>query len=52
MKLKHGQWTNWSHGDYGLNSPNGAQIIKEVLAENNIPAASVNQRPPEPNEGA
>lgn len=31
--------------DYGLASPNGGQIIKEFLAENNIPAACINQRP-------
>ena len=37
---------NWSKlaRDYGLNSPNGGQIIKEFLEENNIPAASICDR--------
>ena len=38
---------NWSQlaRDYGLNTPNGGQIIKELLAEHNIHAALRNQRP-------
>ena len=38
---------NWSKlaRDYGLNSPNGGQIIKEFLEKNNIPTASIYQRP-------
>jgi hypothetical protein len=38
---------NWSKlaRDYGLMSSNGGQMIKEFLEENNIPAASIYQRP-------
>jgi hypothetical protein len=38
---------NWSKlaRDYGLMSSNGGQMNKEFLEENNIPAASIYQRP-------
>ena len=38
---------NWSQlaREYGLNSPNGGQIIKVFLEQSNIPAAYINQRP-------
>lgn len=38
---------NWSllARQYGIDFPNGGQIIKEFLVQHNIPAASVNQRP-------
>ena len=38
---------NWSQlaREYGITSPNGGQLIKEFLRENNIPTAKINQRP-------
>ena len=38
---------NWSQlaRDYGLETANGGQIIKEYLGEHGIPAARINQRP-------
>ena len=38
---------NWSKlaREYGVSVPNGGQIVKELLAEHNIPAASIHQRP-------